>query len=441
MRIFSVRLSFVGGFLTLAAGAGCAPPGPSLHVLMVVGGLYHDYETLPPVLAERLTDRGEIDVQVTHDLSVLKPEVLRRYGVLLFNTCQQAELDEPTRQAIVGFVGSGKGLVAMHCSLWSFQSWPEWTQMLGGFAWGHDKYGTFPVTVLDPADATMLSVGSQFEITDEPYYVDRRDPNVKLLIRTSTTHQQLPDGKDRPGPDPQVWSKPYGKGRVFVVTFGHDAASQSDERFITLLHNGIRWAGHQLLETPHNTLTKAEKEAGFQLLFNGRDLTGWTGDRQHWIVENGELVGRSSDLKHNQFLIYPKEFGDFLLRFSVRLVSHNSGVQFRSRAYPEHVVKGYQVDVADGYYGNLHEEGGTQPFMADGWKDKGERVVILDGWNEMTVRAEGSKIVITMNGLTVVDYDEKDPNSARRGVIALQLHSGAPTEVRYRDIRIQPIDR
>ena len=46
-------------------------------------------------------------------------------------------------------------------------------------------------------------------------------------------------------------------------------------------------------------------------LFNGRDLTGWTGDSQLWSVENGEIVGRSPGLEHNTFLVSDLHGGRF----------------------------------------------------------------------------------------------------------------------------------
>ena len=110
------------------------------------------------------------------------------------------------------------------------------------------------------------------------------------------------------------------------------------------------------------------------------------------------------------FLSYREEFGDFVLRFSVKLRNHNSGVQFRGRQLPDHVVTGYQADIAAGFYGNLHEEAGSRNILVDGWTGKGERFAVLDGWNTMTVQAIGPHIIITINGLTTVDYEESNPN-------------------------------
>ena len=132
-----------------------------IKVLMIATGEQHDYETLPPKLAQLLTGRGDMTVEVTGDLSALNKQNIGRYDVLVFNTCTQAELDESARRAIVKHVRSGKGLVPMHCAFWSFQYWPEWREMVGRLVLEHDKFGPYSVTVLDPDHATMLGLGGK----------------------------------------------------------------------------------------------------------------------------------------------------------------------------------------------------------------------------------------------------------------------------------------
>jgi hypothetical protein len=55
------------------------------------------------------------------------------------------------------------------------------------------------------------------------------------------------------------------------------------------------------------------------------------------------------------------------------------------------------------------------------------------------VIAQGDRIQIFLNGVQTVDYTEQDPEIERSGVIALQVHSGPPLEVHYRNIRIKPL--
>ena len=44
-----------------------------------------------------------------------------------------------------------------------------------------------------------------------------------------------------------------------------------------------------------------------------------------------------------------------------------------------------------------------------------------------------------LNGELVCDY-HNDDKLARRGLIAVQVHSGGPMEVRFKDIKLEVID-
>ena len=92
--------------------------------------------------------------------------------------------------------------------------------------------------------------------------------------------------------------------------------------------------------------------------FNGKDLTGWNGDPKLWSVENGEIVGKSPGIKHNQFLVSDLTATDFQLSLKIKLVPNegNSGVQFRSEPLPDGEMRGPQADVGAGWWGKLYEE-------------------------------------------------------------------------------------
>jgi putative membrane-bound dehydrogenase-like protein len=171
--------------------------------------------------------------------------------------------------------------------------------------------------------------------------------------------------------------------------------------------------------------------------FNRKDLTGWIGDPKLWSVEEGELVGRTSGLKRNEFLRSDTAAGDFRLVVQVKLVKNegNSGIQFRSEALPDGEMKGYQADIGAGWWGKLYEENG-RALLWD--KTTGEKAVKPGEWNEYVVEARGDKIRTWINGVASVDLT--DPPGARSGIFAFQLHSGGPTEVRYRILELETGD-
>jgi hypothetical protein len=180
-------------------------------------------------------------------------------------------------------------------------------------------------------------------------------------------------------------------------------------------------------------------EPGFTSLFNGKNLDGWDGDPRLWKVENGAIAGSTDgiSLDANSFLIYRKPFRNFLLRLDMKLRNHNSGIQFRSEALPNWVVRGYQADAAEGnYWGSLYDERGKRGILADGWKGKAEKVVKANDWNAYEIRCEGDRITLKVNGLVTVDLHDSERSE---GMIALQLHRGPGMRAEFRNIRIQEL--
>jgi putative heme-binding domain-containing protein len=206
-------------------------------------------------------------------------------------------------------------------------------------------------------------------------------------------------------------------------------------------------------------------EPTFRELFNGKDLSGWSGDLNYWSVEDGAITGRSSKtnpLEKNTFLVADGVYGDFVLRLDYRIVGGNSGIQYRTRMRPDGSASGYQADIeaATNYTGIVYEENGRGflcnrgervDILADGTKhdagrgaDSAELQASLraEDWNSYEIVANGPRIIQRINGRVfadLVDRDEK--HAADAGRIALQIHSGPPMLVQFRNVRIhEPYD-
>ncbi len=169
------------------------------------------------------------------------------------------------------------------------------------------------------------------------------------------------------------------------------------------------------------------------LLFNGKDLTGWTGDSQFWSVEDGVIVGRSPGLKHNTFLLSDITAENFRLSVDVKLNGDdgNSGIQFRSQPLDGFAeVLGYQADMGAGWWGKLYEESGRALLS----EKSGEPFVKKGEWNHYEIEADGDHVRTWINGQPCADLH--DPDGKRRGIFALQIHAGGPMEVRFRDLKL-----
>ena len=204
-------------------------------------------------------------------------------------------------------------------------------------------------------------------------------------------------------------------------------------------------------------------EEGFVSMFNGKNLSEWEGMTEFWKVENSAIVGETKTVNQQTHFLYWKggKPANFEMRCRIRVVGKegNSGIQIRSQKRPNWDALGYQVDFdASGYSVGTIYYHNRQPHAT--FAQRGDRVLIdsngirsvnkfaepaklLDvfkkgDWNEYRILAKGRHVTLWMNDVimcTVEDYEQK--YTLPKGIIALQLHSGEPMRVEFKDIRIR----
>jgi hypothetical protein len=188
----------------------------------------------------------------------------------------------------------------------------------------------------------------------------------------------------------------------------------------------------------------AADEGGFTSLFDGRTFAGWEGNEKVFRIADGAIIG--GDLKEkvarNEFLCTTKEYGDFELRLKFKVLGKgaNAGVQFRTKRIPNHhEVSGYQADLGDGWWGSLYDESRRKTILAKADAEAVNKVLKRDDWNDYVIRCQGRHIQLFVNGLKTVDYTEPDETIEQKGVIAVQIHGGPPSEASYKDIQIKEL--
>lgn len=183
-------------------------------------------------------------------------------------------------------------------------------------------------------------------------------------------------------------------------------------------------------------------------LFDGKSLDGWNGDPKWFRVQDGCIVAGSATEKipHNQFLCTNKTYANFELTVEAKLVGqgNNAGVQFRTKRVPNDTeVIGYQADIGfmqnGTCWGALYDESRRRKFLAES-PEVAMKAVKRGKWNKLKVIAKGKRIQIFLNDVQTVDYTEPDPEIEVDGVIALQVHSGPPLEVFYRNVQLKELE-
>ncbi|MCA1963896.1 MAG: DUF1080 domain-containing protein [Prosthecobacter sp.] len=206
---------------------------------------------------------------------------------------------------------------------------------------------------------------------------------------------------------------------------------------------------------------------GFQVLFNGRDLSGWyglnphsvvklTGEKKeaalakmreefasHWRVEQGELVNDGT----GPYATTEAVFGDIELLIEYKTVPKaDSGIYLRGTPQVQIWDWNQVFDPAKpdrkphlgsgGLFNNTPNAPGRDPLvLAD--KPFGE-------WNRFRIRQEGARTWVWLNDKLVVDgaimenyWDRTQPLPAT-GPIMLQTHGG---EIRWRNIFVKKLSK
>ncbi|HEY1172352.1 MAG TPA: DUF1080 domain-containing protein [Verrucomicrobiae bacterium] len=181
-------------------------------------------------------------------------------------------------------------------------------------------------------------------------------------------------------------------------------------------------------------------------LFDGKTFTGWEGDTsKSFRIQDGAIVGGNlqTAIPRNEFLCTTRQYTNFVLRAKFKLLGGekaNAGIQFRTQRIPNHhEVIGYQADMGQQYWGALYDESRRKRILAGPAKEEIPQFVKTNDWNEYEIRCEGARIQLLVNGKKTVDYTEEDATIPRYGIIAVQIHSGPPTEAWYKDITIEEL--
>ena len=174
---------------------------------------------------------------------------------------------------------------------------------------------------------------------------------------------------------------------------------------------------------------------------------------------DGAIQSTGGQTKKNWLIWRGGELRDFELRLSFKFTKGNSGVQVRSKEIEKWQVRGYQVEIADAtkmglwhhslspekYRSHLATAGQRVHIGADGKKKieqlaepaKVQSVCRDNDWNELVVRAVGSRLVQKINGVVFAELvDEDAKHAARSGLLALQDH-GKGCIAAFKDISIK----
>jgi hypothetical protein len=226
-----------------------------------------------------------------------------------------------------------------------------------------------------------------------------------------------------------------------------------------------------------NTLTDAERAAGWRLLFDGRTLAGWRGlgydsvPAAHWQVDRGTIkkiasgnVPRLADGQPAKGgdLMTVDTFGDFEVSWEWKVTpGANSGLKYNvseelsMKQAPNHAALGFEYQILDD---DRHPDGRLASHRAGALYDlvapaQPTHLHAVGEWNQARVVFRGDRGEHWLNGAKLLEFDlgtaRMDSALAaskfrsiagfatrRRGHIVLQDHGD---EVYFRSLKVREL--
>jgi len=231
------------------------------RALVVRGGWdgHHPIEATDMFLPFLAEHGFEVRVEDSNEIYADREEMDRTDLIV-----QSVTMSEISREALTGLRGaveSGTGLAGWHGGIAdSYRSSSDYLQLVGGQFATHpgkhpdereggeaDNFLPYTVDLTDLGRGHEIMAGlDDFALRTEQYWVLADDLNDVLA---TTTHPVQPFHPwHRPITSPAVWTRQWGKGRVFVATPGHSLDVLEDANVRTIIERGMLWASRTASE-------------------------------------------------------------------------------------------------------------------------------------------------------------------------------------------------
>lgn len=176
---------------------------------------------------------------------------------------------EEYKQGFLSLLDAGKPMVFLHHTIASWPTWPEYAELLGGrfhFLPGELKGKSYPgsgyrfnvqqkLTVENPGHPIVKGLEPAFEIRDEAYLMAVLEDDVQPLLRSDFDFRAENfryGGVDFESHEPSSnlvgWTKMARNSPIAYLAHGHGPKVYSDQNFIRLIANAVKWASS---DNPH----------------------------------------------------------------------------------------------------------------------------------------------------------------------------------------------
>ncbi|MCP3919136.1 MAG: hypothetical protein GY711_26650 [bacterium] len=209
--------------------------GEPLEVVLWLGGFAHEFATVGSILGDVLPQQHPMQMSVAWNGDFL--DAPEWPDVILMYHCHESTKDvltEPQKDKLLAMVEAGVGVVALHASYYSFLEWDEYHELYGARFLEHGASEVrLRVTPIETQHPIFSDIDGPLEIISELYHSTPVPADCHVLAHSQEN--------GRGEPQPSIWTRRYGKGRVVTILPGHFADNYREAPLQRLILNSMAW--------------------------------------------------------------------------------------------------------------------------------------------------------------------------------------------------------
>jgi uncharacterized protein len=211
-------------------------------------GYVHDNIAASVAAIRKMGAEAGFTVDASDDPKVFTTANLKQYRALVFSSSNNEAFENgQQRDAFKRYLHSGGGFVGIHSATGSERQWPYYWAVIGGRFKRHPKFQQFTVVVKDPNFPAAKGLPATFEWSDECYYHEKLNPDIKPVLVTDPKRIADPKFAEDPGElvagfIPLAWYHNVDGGREFYTALGHKKEDYTNPLLYNHILGGILWA-------------------------------------------------------------------------------------------------------------------------------------------------------------------------------------------------------
>ncbi len=205
-----------------------------MRVLVLCDDYWHPASTVKGGLDPLAADGFEFEY--IDNMDNWSPEIMEKYPVVILSkSCDTSSANrdkwtsDEAQKAFDSYVSGGKALLSIHSGTAGYKDAAVLRSILGGIFTHHPEQ--CPVKVEKKGEHPITNGFTPFTLKDEHYHMELDDPDAQVFLTAESEHGLQPGG----------WTRTYGKGRVCILTPGHNLEVWLAPGFQTLLRNSLNW--------------------------------------------------------------------------------------------------------------------------------------------------------------------------------------------------------